>query len=151
MHEGDAGGKAEGVGVAAGDSEGGLGNIGGEDFRLWQLARQRQRDAASAGADIHDAGVGFHQALADDGERGFDHVLGFRARDEDARLNLKRHAPELLPTGEVLRGRAGRAALKQMAVGALLLEREFGFGMGIKKSAVAVQDVHEQHLSGDRS
>src|SRR5712672_1834719 len=88
----DAVGDGVAVGVAAGDGEGGCGNVGRQDYCLWQFFRKGDGDAAGAGADVGDlqgfaseslfaAGSEFAKGEAVEGD--FDDVFGFGAGNQD--------------------------------------------------------------------
>ena len=143
-------------GVAARDFERGGGNVRGDDLCGGQFVRQRDGDAAGAGAHIRDAKFfvaarracfwTYPQAF----ERNFDHMLGFRPRNQNVGRDFEIQAPEFLMAGEVLRRDAARAPGDQRKI---LLARggvEFMFRMRVDPGAVAPERVHQQQFRGQR-
>src|SRR5260370_26280568 len=115
----DASGDGMTGGVALRDGEGGARNIGGVDRCTGQLLRERDRDAAGAGADVGDlqafAGESLFAAGAEFAdresvERDFDDVLGFGAGNQDVGCDFKFESPEFLFAREMLRRFTIRAA-----------------------------------------
>jgi len=82
------------------------GEIGGGHPRAGDLERQGDGEAAGAGADVEDAGVGRELQ----GQRLLDDVLGLRARDQYPGVDGEGAAVELPNAGEVGRRLAGGAA-----------------------------------------
>ena len=74
--------------VAAGDVQGGFGNIAGGNRGLRQLFMQADRNRAAAGADVHDGRMfkRFRPFY-----RRFDEMFGFGAGNQDARRDDKFH------------------------------------------------------------
>ena len=62
--------------------------------------RERDGNAAGAGADVGDSQrVHFFAPRAEALERYFDHVFGFRARNQDGGRHFEIQAPEFLLAG----------------------------------------------------
>ena len=66
---------------------------------LGRSLRQRDREAAAAGADVGD--VERDAAIREAFERGLDDQLGLRTRNQHGRRHLEAEAPELLPARDV--------------------------------------------------
>ena len=83
-------------------------------------------------------------------ERNFDHMLGFRPRNQHVGRDFEIQAPEFLMAGEVLRRDSARAPRDQRKI---LLARccvEFVFRMRVNPRAVAPERVHQQQFRGQR-
>src|SRR5260370_27297350 len=118
----DASGDGMTGGVALRNGEGGARNVGGVDRCTGQVFRERDGDAAGAGADVGDlqafAGESLFAAGAEFAdresvERDFDDVLGFGAGNQDVGWDFKFESPEFLFSGEML----PRFTLRAAAVG----------------------------------
>lgn len=135
-------------GVGAGDFQGVGRNVGSVNLRVGQVFRECQGDATGARAYIDDARCGRQTS----GLRGakfqdsFDHMLSFRARDQDCGSDDEIHAPELLVACDVLRGDAFRALRQSFVVTGLLFLRQFAFGVGVEIRPVAVEGEHQEQL-----
>jgi hypothetical protein len=68
-------------------------------------------------------------------------VFSFRARNQDVGSDLEIEPPELLVAGDVLRRLAGGSLVNQQEVALDFLRRQVHLGVGVKKSAVAMEDV----------
>jgi hypothetical protein len=150
LERGDSAGDVVARGVAARDFERAGGDVRRHNFSLRQLARQRHGDASRAGADVGDAQRGVAALRAQALKRGFDQVLGFRARDQDAGIHLEREAPELLHAGQVLHGDAGGAAIEQFVQFQDVGGGQQVLGVRVKPGAVAPEDVKQEQLRGER-
>ena len=116
-----------------------------------KLGSERQGDAAGAGPYVHDAQprVFRESAPARQFEHAFDCVFSFRARNQDVGGDLEIEPPEFLVAGDVLRRLAGGSLVNQEEVALGLLRRQIHLGVGVKKSAVAMENVHQQQFSGE--
>jgi hypothetical protein len=149
----DSRGNVVARGVAARDFERGGGNIRGDDARGGQFVRERDGDAAGAGAHIGDAKsslrrVDRHPADPQAFERDFDHVLGFRARNQHIGRDFEIQPPEFLMAGEVLRRDAARALGDQGKISLARRFVDFVFRMRVNPRAVAPERVHQQQFGG---
>jgi hypothetical protein len=79
-------------GIAACDVEGGPRDIGREHPRAGKLARQRDGEAAAAGADVHDHD---RRAARERFECGLDDELGFGSRRQHVARHFEIEAPKL--------------------------------------------------------
>src|SRR5258708_14424858 len=98
--------QAQAPGVGSGDVQRFSGDVGGMDFNLRQFFRERQGDAARAGADVHDAGrifldFGWSAGVATPPighqfQHPLDDMLGLRTGYEHGWGYQQAHPPELL-------------------------------------------------------
>ena len=148
-------GDAGASGIAARDFESVGGDIGGEDFGVWELARERDRETAGTCADIGDdqsfarcAGihVNFQATFAEAGECHFHNVLGFWAWNQHCGIYFEVEAPEFLFAGDVLGWFAGGAAIDAGEVFFCGGRIEQFFGMRINPGTIAANSVHQQNF-----
>src|SRR5208283_4132878 len=144
--------ETETSGVAASYIESGGGDVRGIDGGVGKFLGQGDGDAAGAGADIHEgdavsgktrraAGVECTEGEAI--ERNLDEMFGFGAWNQNVRRNFEFEAPELLLTGEVLRGLTVRAALNEREKTAGGFGGENFFRMRIEPGAITGGDIKE--------
>ena len=142
FHEGDAPGQAEPRGVFAGDGEGGVGNIERGETGLRKCGGERERDAAAAGADIHDvaalprAGVAFSPR-----DEQLAKLFGLGPRDEGAVVAEECVAEEFRGAEDVLERFAGGAAFDEFAEG-----REFRLAKGAIEFEVELHALFPKHM-----
>jgi len=94
LNELDPIGKAEALGVGAGDFQRRAGGVGGEQLAARQLVGDRQRDRARTGADVE------HPARPQL-QRQLDQQLGLRPRDQYPPVDLELDVPEPLAPEDV--------------------------------------------------
>ena len=143
-------------GIAARDFQRGRRNIRGDDARGRQFVRQRNGDAAGAGAHISNAKFlvaplrmrvrSDPQAL----ERHFDHMLGFRPRDQHIGRDLEIQPPKFLVAGEVLHRDTARTLGEQRKVFLVRSVLELVFGMRVNPSTVPLERVHQEQFRSQR-
>jgi hypothetical protein len=126
---------------------------------MWQLVRKRNSDASRASPNVRDPQrrtweTGFHIYLdstrSEAFERDFDDMFRFRARDEHGKRNFEFESPEFLLASKVLRRFACRSACDEREIAIHRCGFKLVFGMGVDPSAVALEDVHQQELRGER-
>ncbi len=109
-----------------------------------RVVRDRDRDAAAAGADVGDANRAI--SLARDGHRAQHEHLGVGVGHEHARRDLEIQAHELLVADEI-RDRLSLAAPRhQPAVGAQLRVAQRLVELEVQVEAAQSQRVGEKHL-----
>ena len=142
---------AQANGVSRGHHERQPGDIRAEEDGARQLRSQRQGDAPGAGPYIHDAQPRVLRPSA--AARQFQHLLyrvfGFRPGNQDVRIDLKIQPPEFLMAGDVLRRLAGTSLVNQLEVALGFLRGQFYPGVRVEKSAVAIENVHQQQFGGE--
>src|SRR6478609_10605367 len=135
-------------GVDARNFQGFLGDVAGVNFRVRQLAGQRQGNASRAGAYVQQlqASGAVERVFLYQLQNGFYHMLSFRARDEHGGRDQQIQPPELLMAGDVLRGAASRALANNFIKTGLLIGGELPLGMGVKIGALAAENKQQQQL-----
>ena len=133
--------------VPGGDGQGGGGDVGGDDPGVRELARQRDREAAAAGADVDDrahAGA-VPAALAD----GLDDELGLGARDEHVGGDVEVESPELAMAGDERDRLARGAPLDERREAHADVGRHRIAAVGDEPRAIPAERVPRQHFGVD--
>ena len=73
-------------------------------------------------------------------------MLGFRAWDQHSRRDQKIKPPELLMSGDVLRGAATGPLTNDLVITGLLVGSKFALRMGVKIGALTAKNEHDQQL-----
>ena len=146
-------------GVAVGDGEGCVRNVGGVNHCAGQFFREGHGDAAGTGAYVGDLQALAGESLFATGakfadseavQRDFDDMFRFRSRDQDVRSDFKFETPEFLLAGEVLSGLTGRPAGNELQKTMGVLWGNFFFRMRVDPGAIPAEDVKQQKLRGER-
>jgi hypothetical protein len=132
-------------------------NVSGDEMGGGEFFRQRDSDAARAGAYVRDlqafAGrflraVGAKVAEGEAVQGDFDEVFGFGAGNQNVGSDFEFEAPKFLFAGQVLRGLARGAAREQRREAMRVGVGDDFFRVRIKPGAVATEDVQEKQLRG---
>ncbi len=130
--------------VAGGDTKRCDGDVRGDDARRWKFLRQRDGEAAAAGADIDDPAHGV--AVAPQLAHGFDDELRLGARDQDVGRDDEIESPELAMPGDERDRFVRRAPFDEAGVLPLDVGRHRFLPVGDQARAVPAESMARQHL-----
>ena len=140
-------------GVASRDFQGSGGNVCRNNLRGRQFVRQRDGDAARSGAHVRNSEILLCGAASQPSDptpqsfdRDFNHMLGFRPRNQDVGRDFEIQAPEFLMASQMLRRNAARTPRIKAKYRSRVALSSRCFRMRVEPRAVTLERMHQQEL-----
>ena len=145
--EADAVGDAMAGGVPRRDGERRRRDVRRDDAGVGELARERDREAAAAGADVEDPR---RPVVPAQGARRLDDQLAFGARDEDVGGDFEVQSPELTVAGDEGHRLAARSPIDERRIAGGEGRRRRLAAVGHEPGAIPAEGVPRQDFGVDR-